>query len=202
MTDEAPIAAAPTRRRGRPKVSRATPPDAGTSPLGVPSPASAAPALSEDDPRARAAARAAHLRDHGALDVGSDEFYINPAIIPDGWSYEYKRVTVLNQPDPSYQVLLQMRGWEAVPRTRHPELMPDNWTGNTIEKKGMILMERPMEITESARAMDRAAARELVQSKEQQLSGAPPGQFERDNKGTPLAKIRKSYEKGMAIPEK
>jgi hypothetical protein len=36
-----------------------------------------------------------------------------------------------------------------------------------------------------------------VRHKETQLNSAPDGQFERDNKGAPLAKIKKSYE---AIP--
>ena len=45
------------------------------------------PAMPEEDPRARAAARAAQLRDHvGDLDEGTDEFYIPPSMVPDGWT--------------------------------------------------------------------------------------------------------------------
>jgi hypothetical protein len=113
-----------------------------------------------DDPRERAARRVAELLGHsGEFDLDDDgvnEFYIDPKIIPDGWTYEYRRLTVLGQPDPSYQVSLAMKGWESVPVSRHPELMPFGYEGATIERRGMILMERPEQITERAKARDLA----------------------------------------------
>lgn len=158
---------------------------------------------SKDDPRARAAARAAELREHGgATDDGLDEFYINPDIVPDGWGYEYKRLTVLGQPDPSYQVGLAQRGWEAVPASRHPELMPDGYTGNTIERHGQILMERPSEITDEVKARDLRRAREQVRGKEAQLSGTPSGTLPRDSDPRTAPRIKKSFEAGMPIPDK
>lgn len=164
--------------------------------------ASLAAEESSDDPRARAAARAAQLREHlGGMDEGADKFYIDPRIIPAGWSYEWKRVEVLGKPDPSYQVSLAHRGWEPVPRARHPHLMPDNFQGDAILRDGMILMERPQEITDEVKASDYRRAREQVRAKEVQLGAAPPGTFERDNKGNPMANIKKSYE-SIPIPEK
>lgn len=159
----------------------------------------------EEDPRTRAARRAAELREHlgaGLDDDGINEFYIDPRIIPDGWSYEYKRFTVLGAQDPSYQVSLSMKGWEPVPASRHPELMPDNYHGDAIERKGMILMERPAEITQEAIAREHRKAVSQVRQKEQQLNGTPAGTFERDNKGTPLVKVNRSYEALIPIPEK
>lgn len=153
-----------------------------------------------DDPRARAAKRTAELRDHGSLDEGEDKYRIDLAIIPDGWSYEWKTFTVLGKENPSYQVSLAHKGWEAVPRTRHPELMPANHRGETIEREGMILMERPLEITQEAQQREKRAAREQVRSKEQQLNGAPTGQFERDVHPQTKAKITKSYE-SIPIPK-
>jgi hypothetical protein len=162
-----------------------------------------APQFSEEDPRARAARRAAELRDHGALDVGTDEFAIDQSMIPAGWTYEYKMHTVLGKPDPSYEVFLKQKGWEPVPRDRHPELMPIEWKGNTIERKGQILMEIPTEIYRQFQKKDRDAARELVTSKEQQMNGSAPGTFERvDGTGAPTARIKKSFEPGMSIPDK
>ena len=150
----------------------------------------------EEDPRVRAARRAAELREHLGDDLGDgvDEFYIDPRVIPEGWSYEWKRHTTLGAQDPSYQVALARGGWESVPAHRHPEMMPDNWKGAAIERKGMILMERPAEITEQVKARELRKAREQVGQKEQQLYGAPAGQFARDNKGNPLVKVAKSYE--------
>lgn len=156
----------------------------------------------EEDPRARAARRALELREHmgGSMDDGVDKFYIDPRMIPDGWSYEWKTLAVLGKENPSYQVSLAHRGWEAVPRTRHPEMMPENHRAETIEREGMILMERPKEITDEVKALEHKKARDQVRSKEQQLSGAPPGQFERSNKDASLVKINKSFE-SIPIPE-
>lgn len=169
----------------------------------TPPPAEPTPrAPREEDSRTRAARRALELREHlGSMEDGVDKFYIDPRIIPDGWSYEWKTLSVLGKENPSYQVALAHRGWEAVPRSRHPEMMPDNYRGETIEREGMILMERPLEITNEVKANDLRAARQQVRSKEEQLGGAPSGTFERDNKGNSLVSVKRSFEH-IPIPEK
>jgi hypothetical protein len=158
-------------------------------------------ALREEDPRARAARRAAEIRGNiGSLDEGSDDFYIDQNSVPDGWSYEWKRKTVLGQEDPAYQVQLARTGWEPVPAARHPAYMPDNGNYTTIERKGMVLMERPKELTDEAKMVELKKARNQVRQKEQQLNSAPDGQFGRNNKDAPLVKVAKSYE-AMPIPD-
>jgi hypothetical protein len=157
-------------------------------------------------PRERAEARAAELRDHlGALDDMSDEFAIPKEIVPDGWTYEWKRRTNLGQEDYSYTVSLLQHGWEPVPVSRHPEMMPKDWAGGaSIERKGMVLMERPTVIVEEAKKRSLRDARNQVRQKEAQLSGAPAGDnspFEPTNKGSPLVNIKKSYE-AIKIAEK
>jgi hypothetical protein len=162
------------------------------------------PVRDEEDPRIRAARRAAEiLENRGSMDEGDDEFFIDPRIIPEGWSYEWKRHTILNKEDPSYQVQLARGGWEGVPAFRHPEMMPQGYEGHLIERKGMILMERPMKITQLARDAELRKARSQVRQKEAQLHGAPAGEnspFDPTNKGTPMVKIAKSYEP-MPIPK-
>lgn len=151
-----------------------------------------------------AAERAAEIRsgfDGGNMDEGTDDFFIEQEKIPDDWTYEWKRFTVLNQEDPSYQVQLRRQGWEPVPAARHPEMMPVGSKDPTIIRKGMILMERPTAITEELRQIDKKRARDQVRVKEQQLNEAPQGQFERDNKGNKLASVKKSYE-AMPVPDK
>ena len=156
----------------------------------------------EESPRDRAARKAAELRAHreGTMDDGTDEFFVEPGIIPDGWTYEWKTKTILGAEDPAHQVKLARDGWEAVPANRHPEMMPAGYKGVEITRKGMILMERPMEITEEVRQLELRRARLQVRAKEEQLSAAPAGQFERSNKGNEMAKIKKGYE-AMPIPE-
>jgi hypothetical protein len=155
--------------------------------------------VTKEKPR-DAAKRAAELQDHSKTDSGSDEFFVELGIIPDGWSYEWKRHTLLGAEDPAHQVALARKGWEIVPASRHPEMMPLGYTGGMILRKGVVLMERPLVITEEARAIENRRARLQVRAKEEQLSAAKPGEFERSNKGNEMTKIKKGYE-AMPIPE-
>lgn len=151
------------------------------------------PPMRSEDPRAAAARRAAEIRGHiGTLDEGTDSFACPPA--PEGWTYEWKRKTVLGQEDPAYQVHLARTGWEPVPTSMHPEMMPGQGNFPNIERKGMALMMRPASITEEVREIENRKARSQVRAKEQQLNNAPDGTFERNNKDSSLAKIKKSYE--------
>jgi hypothetical protein len=173
--------------------------EANESPAAVTRPAQR-PAMHET-PEERAAKRAAEIRGHiGSMDEGIDEFYIPPDTVPDGWTYEWKRKSVMGQEDSSYLVSLRRLGWDPVPANRHPEMMPMGSSAETIERKGMILMERPTEITEEVKRIELRKARAQVQQKQAQLGEAPAGQFERTNKGDPLAKIKKSYEP-ITIPD-
>ena len=159
-------------------------------------------ATAEESPRERAARRVAELRGHDTDlgDDGNDEYYIELGIIPDGWSYEWKVRTVLGAEDPAHQVALARKGWEIVPASRHPELMPMGYKGVEITRKGMVLMERPLEITEEARKAEYRRARMQMRDKEAQLTQAKGGEFDRTNKGDPLVKINKKYE-AIPIPE-
>ena len=153
------------------------------------------PDMREDDPRERAARRAAEITEHlGDLDEGTDEFYIDPAIIPKDWDYEWKRRLLLNKEDPAYEVAVARTGWTAVPRARHANMMPSDSSAVSIERKGMILMERPKVITDRARAIEARKAALQVRVKEEQLSAAGQGQFARDNKGNSLVQVKKGYE--------
>lgn len=155
-----------------------------------------APAAREEDPRARAAKRAAEIRGHRtaqSLDE-TDRFKVNADEIPPGWTYEWKRKTVYGKEDPAYEVELARGGWEPVPASRHPSMMPKG-KFETIERDGMILMERPKELSDDARAAELRRARLQVRSKEAQLNASPDGTFERDR-----PTVKKSYE-AMPIPK-
>lgn len=148
----------------------------------------------EEDPRARAERRAAEIRKHlkGDTSDGADRFYVDPHIVPDGWSYEWKRKTIWGKEDPAHEVELARQGWEVVPASRHPQMMPKgNW--QTIERDGMILMERPKVLTEDVHKDNFRKARLQVKAKEAQLNQAPDGTFDRDD---PRVKpsIKKSFE--------
>ncbi|MEN6608593.1 MAG: hypothetical protein ABFD60_15210 [Bryobacteraceae bacterium] len=157
----------------------------------------------EESSLERAKRRAAELRGHiDGVEDSTDEFFVPPEIIPDGWTYEWKRKMVLNKEDPSYAVQLSREGWEAVPLNRckrHRAMMPQGWDGPTIERHGMILMERPAEITQEYRNIELRRARAQVRQKEEQLSSTPDGTLTRnDPRVSP--KIKKSYSP-VEIPE-
>lgn len=158
--------------------------------------------MREEDPRARASKRAAELRDHlGEMDEGVDKFYVDPADIPDGWDYEWKRVSVFGKQDPAYEVQTARKGWEAVPASRHPSYMPGDAKYKVIERDGLVLMERPKEISDEARRAELRKARLQVQRKEEELTGAAPGQFERKKgDGSSAVTLGKSYEP-IPIPD-
>lgn len=167
-----------------------------------PAPRSEAP--KEISSRERAALRAKEIREGstgGTLDDGDDEFAIDLDIIPEGWSYEWKTLTIFGMDHAAHQINLRRKGWEPVPTSRHPSMMPVGTKGgDPITRKGNILMERPLELTEEARDIEKRRAKLQVRVKEEQLTQAPPGQFERQNKDSGLVKVKKSFEQ-MAIPE-
>jgi hypothetical protein len=158
--------------------------------------------IREDDPRERAARRAREILEHvGSLDGNTDKFDIRPEDVPDGWVYNWKRWTVLNKEDPQYQISLTQQGWDYVPASRHPRWMPLESKDKYIFRDGMVLMERPEEIEDMAKKRDLQIARSQVRTKESQLTNPPKdGQFDRDNKGDPLVKVKKNWGP-IAIPD-
>ena len=153
--------------------------------------------MREEDPRAAAERRAAEILGNiGTMDQGVDEFIAPKA--PDGWTYEWKAKAVMNQEQQAYMTSLARTGWEPVPANRHPEMMPIGAAG-AVERKGMILMERPATITDRVQAADKQRARNQIRAKEDQLNQAPQGQFTRDH-AQAKPKINKSFEP-MPVPK-
>lgn len=150
--------------------------------------------MRDDDPRARAKKRADQLRGHlGEVVDGTDEFYIDPSVIPADWSYQWKRHTIYGAEDPAYQVALARAGWTPVPTSRHPDMMPHDGASQIITRKGCILMEIPKEIEDERRDAELRKAKLQVRHKEAQLSGTPDGTMERVR-----PEIKKSYQAGPA----
>jgi hypothetical protein len=150
----------------------------------------------DESPIERAARKVAEFRAHNAGVTDDDtqnEFFIPEGDKPEGWTYEWKRQVTAGATDQAYEVQLLRGGWEYVPVSRHPSMMQSGYTGDQITRKGMVLMERPAEITAEVRMAESRKARLQVRVKEEQLSAPPPGQFDRNNKGNDLAKIKKSH---------
>lgn len=160
------------------------------------------PRLNRDEEAAREPVRAEGIRGRTRMRKGGqakDKFAIPAHLQQDGTSYEWKRASVYNKPDSGHIVEMREQGWEPVddPKLRG-YFMPEGHEG-AIERDGLILMDRPIELTNEARAEEIAAARLAVRTKEQQINSAPQGQFERSNKGSPLAQVSRTIERG-AVP--
>jgi hypothetical protein len=108
------------RRRGRPSRLQKPVDETAIEPVAAVPRAEMRSEVREEDSRARAARRAAEIRGHiGDMDQGVDEFFVDPSIIPEGWTYEWKRLSILGQEDATHQIHLARMGWEAVPARPH-----------------------------------------------------------------------------------
>lgn len=103
--------------------------------------------------------------------VGIDPFYIDPAIIPEGWVYQWNAITVLGNQDvlADQNLLMAENGWRPVPADRHPgRYMPPGHKGAII-RGGQRLEERPRALSEEARMEELAAANQLVTDRNEAL---------------------------------
>jgi len=83
--------------------------------------------------------------------------------IPPGMDYGWKRKSFMGFEDIEHMVNLEANGWTPVPPERHPELTGSRLQkGAEIVRGGLMLMERPAEISEDARELDGAFARQQV----------------------------------------
>lgn len=121
-----------------------------------------------------------------------DRFNVPADAVPEGMTYQWCRKSIWGQPDISHMVGLQENGWTPVPADRHSGLFMPNGHVGDIERDGLVLMERPVELTAEARAEDKAAADALTRMQDEQLGRAIPQQFER------AGHMRTGYERGPA----
>jgi len=154
------------------------------------------PSVRPDDSRTAAAKRAQELRERRESRVVQDDEFAVAHLEPEGWKYQFNVWSVYNKrEDSSYRAALD-RGWQLVPRLRHPEEAASDSTDEWIFRKGMVLMEIPREIWDDMQKDEIKAARDQIRWKEQSLAGTPDGTMTRDH-AQARPKISKSYE---AIP--
>ena len=112
-----------------------------------------------------------------------DRFHVPEHLIPEGWSYEWKSQTIMGQENTAHMMHMAENGFTPVDASRHPGyFMPDGYTGAII-RDGMILMERPIELTNEARQEDIDAANALMNYQRQQLGQMLPRGFSGDHAG-------------------
>lgn len=139
--------------------------------------------LRADDPRDAAKLRTEQLRtqreERGGDDDEVDNFALPAGMAPDGWTYEWKMLSVTGKEFPAYSMKTADAGWTPVPVARHPEWMPHGYKGKTIEREGMILMEIPTEFYGDLRRKEHKKAMAQVGARENALQEAKDGDFKR-----------------------
>ena len=169
--------------------------------------ADAAKRSSESPGLRSASVRNQPVRKRRAGSKSEDHFYIPEDLLDElrarGLSAEFKRLTYFGkEEEPDYHIALQENGWEPLSLKDFPgfrRLLAKNWTKDTFEKRGQILMVRPQILTDEARAEDRQVAEERVKGHMASLGSSAPGEAPRNNKGNSLVQVRRTYERGVPV---
>lgn len=131
-----------------------------------------------------------------------DQYHVPPNEIPDGWSYQWNPVSILNEETTKMQIENYENGWRPVPANRHAGRWTKPGTVGEIVIEGLRLEERPQELTnEALREEERKAKQQLRdQTDALRLSRKLPEGFDvgRQYKGTG-ADVRMSIDKNLDL---
>jgi hypothetical protein len=117
--------------------------------------------------------------------------------IPEGSSYEWKRFSTVGEEDHFYIAEMRRQGWEPVDPRRHPNWVPKGYDKPNIVRGGLILMERPIELTKEARKEVRDETVQKMIEAEQRLGKTPDATLTRSH---PDIKPRVVKEWGRSVP--
>lgn len=133
----------------------------------------------------------------------SDPFFVPPEIIPEGWTYEWKRILTYNQPDDTHMAELARNGWEPVPNSRHPGLFMSADKEGPIVVRDLGLYERSEILTRDAIRMRQERANDPLRTIHAQL-GAPTAQMpdavRRSQDGKVVSQFRTQVEQFESEP--
>lgn len=146
------------------------------------------PALSESAAEAEAYARRV-IDQVGESPSFAGKFDIPRDLWPDGWTYEWKRVSVAGKDDEHHMMEMLRAGWRMVPVARHPDLMPKGSQGNIIDG-GLALMELPSMLVDRRQKFQRGEAVAQVVNADKHLYDAPANTAPRD---VPFNEIKRGW---------
>lgn len=119
----------------------------------------------------RSAQRSAPGQRH-KLRTAINRFEYDESKQPEDMDYQWVRVTMLGKEDVEHQVNCEINGWNPVPPSRHPELTGTRLqVGESIVRGGLMLCERPKEISNEARNEDREKAARQVNDHIKRING-------------------------------
>jgi hypothetical protein len=108
-----------------------------------------------------------------------DQFEVPANLKEPGWDYQWNVKSVLGEEKIAAQIRDAENGWRPVMADRDGfagRFMPDGYKG-AIEREGLVLCERPMQLTDEARREDRhnANAQRAENRRRFGLPSLPPG---------------------------
>ena len=155
--------------------------------------------LRESDPQEAARIRAEQiLSQHVDMLEESDEFFVPEELKDPHWDVQWVRHSCFNQEDVNNINRYKRHGWTEIPAKRpgYERYVPKGWKENFILKDGMLLMERPKEVSRLVQEKAKQEAAMRVRIAEQRPTN-PNIAFPTDNNGQPIsargvAGVRKS----------
>lgn len=107
-------------------------------------------------------------------DDAGDWSKIPPEAIPAGCDVQWVVETVLGQQVEGYKIQrFTMNGWVPYPLNLYPSLMPPDYTGEVVRREGQILMIRRKELTDAARAEEKAKAQGQLRNRLREMALQP-----------------------------
>ena len=107
------------------------------------------------------------------LRTPATRFEVDRSLIPDETDYVWRCLSIMGMENKENMVNAEFNGWTPVPASRHPEIVGTRIASETpnasIIVSGLVLMERPLELTRIAREMERTAADEQVAIQNERL---------------------------------
>ncbi len=126
-----------------------------------------------------------------------DPLYFDPAIVPDGWEYQWNTTDVYGSKDHTRQqsIIMYRQGWRPVPAERHPGVfMPHDYKG-PVTVAGAMLEERPKGMCDEARIQQVAEARQQMRTQSDSVMGKMNKALP-DGYASPNATQRRSFKTG------
>jgi hypothetical protein len=135
-----------------------------------------------------------------------DRLFIDPNLIPDGYTLQWVTDSVLGQGVPQHRSEFEKTGWTPL----HGDDLDGQFDGMFMKKgatgeinvEGLVLMIRPKQMSEKAQSIDRKKAYDQVRIKEQALTGGDLTNVTLDTRHPSAVasnKINRSYER-IEIP--
>lgn len=127
----------------------------------------------------------------------TDPFHFDKNEIPEGYGYQWIRVTTYNEADNNNVRQYMNNGWRPVPADRHPDRFDADDKGHIVFK-GNMLVERPDALNQESRMEEARKAQGQISDQYRQFGHKMEGGFTANAPNARNASfINRSFERGI-----